>query len=68
MVPKGKCAIKHYAHTLLVANVSNERLGSFEIISCRTDMSRIRRTRCTIAPFLYRKNTTKFYGICCQHP
>ena len=55
MVPKGNCAIKHYAHTLLVANMSTERLGNCGIIFYRTDLLGKRCTCCTITPFYHCK-------------
>ena len=49
-------ANKRNAPTLLVANVSTERLDYCGIIFYRTDMLGKRCTRFTIAPFLHRKN------------
>jgi len=56
MVPKGNCAIRHYAHTLPVTNVSTELLGNCGIVFHRTDMLGKRCPRYTITPFLHRQN------------
>jgi hypothetical protein len=49
-------ANKRNARTLLVANVSIERVDYREIIFYRTDMLGKRCTHFAIAPFLHRKN------------
>jgi len=47
---------KHKIHTVLVANMSTERLGSCWIIFYLTDLLGKLSTRCAITPFFHHKN------------
>jgi hypothetical protein len=62
MVPKGNRAVEHNAHTLLVANVSTERLGGSGFVFYRNDLVGKPFKRHTVTPFLHRK-TTKLRSI-----
>jgi hypothetical protein len=63
MVPTGKCAIKHYAPTLLVANVSNDRLDNCGIIYYRNDLLGKRCTPCALTPIFHCKKQPNFTVI-----
>jgi hypothetical protein len=61
MVPKKKLC-KHNTHTLLVANVRTEQLGSHGIFFHQTDLPRQPHKCYTITPFLHCKNKTTHSG------
>ena len=63
MKHKGNYANKHNTHTILVANVSSDRLGSRGVIFYWTNLLGKRYTRGAITPYSIVK-ATKLHGIC----